>query len=481
MFENLAPVINNSPLFKSVFDNATANAVQLMDKDGYILDVNPAFTTAFGYTKEDLHGKHIRVLFTAEDQASQLPEIEIEKVNQHRSAVDRNYTIHKDGSCIWVTGESILAKDDDGNECIIKVMQDIHEQKLLEKFLKESKEFSESVVKSIADALVVSDLNFRIVKANNAFYNLFKINAKSVEGLHLNELENALLTSEKLKQQLNQMVENEEARDFQMESMDDSESKRHYAFKGSFIDGKLVNKKIVLVISDITDKIKSEQQRDDLLAFVIHELRNPLANITLCNTLLQQCIEENDKKSAEEFIAKSDSNTQRLKSLIQELYDATQAGSGNLHFNKKTFSFGELVKEVIDGVQLSNTNHEIRKTGVVDLEVHADRARISQVLNNYLLNAIKYSPAATKVDLLLAVENGNVVVSVKDYGPGIEQEKLSHLFDRYYRADNTKKVEGLGLGLYLSKQIIDAHNGRVWVESKVNEGSTFYFSIPTAS
>ncbi|MCW3108651.1 MAG: hypothetical protein JWQ09_3157 [Segetibacter sp.] len=478
MFENLEPALNHSPLFKSVFDNATISAIQIMDTDGFILHVNAAFTHSFGYTKEDLQGKHIKVLFTEEDQAMQMPEREIEKVNQHGFAVDRNYTIHKDGSCIWVSGESVLAKDDEGKEYIIKFLQDIHEQKLLEKFLKESKEFSDSVVSSITDGLIVFDLNFRILKANNTFYNLLKINEESVEGLHLFEVKNNFLTSEKLKQQLNEIIETETAGQFQLEWTDENSVTKHLSIKASFIDGKLVNKRIVLVINDITGKVSSEQQRDDVLAFVIHELRNPLANITLCNTLLEQSIDENDKEEAQEFLNKIKINTQRIKSLIQEMYDATRAGSGNLYFNKSTFCFEELVKEVIESVQLANNCHKINKTGHADVEVNADRERISQVISNYLLNGIKYSPKADKVDVHISIENGNVVVAVKDYGQGIAEDKIPHVFERYYRVDSSTKIEGLGLGLYLSKQIIDAHNGRVWVKSMENEGSTFYFSIP---
>lgn len=478
MFENLEPVLNHSPLFKSVFDNATITAIQIMDTDGFVLHVNTAFTRSFGYTKEDLQGKHCKVLFTEEDRAMQMPEREIEKVNQHGSANDKNYALHKDGTCIWVSGESTLVKDGDGREYIIKILQDIHEQKLLEKFLKESKEFSDSVVSSITDGLIVFDLNFRILKANNAFYNLLNINEESLEGLHLFELKNGFLSSEKLRQQIDKIIETETAGHFQMEWIDENTVTKHLSVKSSFLDGKLVNKRIVLVISDITDKISAEQQRDDLLAFVVHELRNPLANIALCNTLLEEAIDDNDKDEAGGLLGKIKTNTQRIKSLIQELYDAAQSGSGNLNFNKSIFSFEELVQEVIENVQLANKSHEIKKTGKADVEVNADRARIAQVLTNYLLNAIKYSPEADTVDVQLAVENSNVIIAVKDYGQGIAEEKIAHVFERYYRANDSKKIEGLGLGLYLSKQIIDAHDGRAWVKSRLNEGSTFYFSIP---
>jgi PAS domain S-box-containing protein len=478
MFEDVEPLFDKSPLFRSIYENASTNAIQVMDTDGYVVHVNEAFTHAFGYKKEDLFGKHCRILFTPEDQQMKMPEMEIEKVNQHFTATDRNYVVHKDGTCIWASGESLLAKSDDGKTIIIKLIQQIHEQKLLEKFLKESQEFSESVVRSITDAVIVLDLNLRILKANNAFYHLFDINLSSVEGLYPAELNHDFLSSEKLAQQLQKISETGAESQFQFEHKNEEGVASHFFIKASFIDGKLVNKRIVLVISDVTDKVKSEQQRDDLIAFVIHELRSPLSNITLCNTLIEQSIEENDKEGVAVYLDKSNKSANRLKLLIQELYDATKAGSGSLQFTKSGFDFTDLVDEVIESVQLLHKTHEINKEGEAQVEVYGDRERINQVLTNYLINAVKYSPQADKVNVRLHIENGNAIVAVTDYGKGIPEEKIPHIFDRYYRADASTKIDGLGLGLYLSKQIIDAHGGRTWIKSKENEGSTFYFSIP---
>jgi PAS domain S-box-containing protein len=386
--------------------------------------------------------------------------------------------MHKDGTCIWVSGESILAKDKEGRKFIIKFIQNIHEQKVLEKFLKESTEFSESVVKSITDAIIVFDTDLRILKANNAFYNLFQINQNNVEGLVIAEIAHPLIQSQELKQHLDVLLATETSNQFQLEWKFDETQTKHYNVKASFIDGKLVNKRILLVISDVTKKVQSEQQRDDLVAFVIHELRNPLANIALCNTLLEESINNDDKEGADEYLKMSKQNSLRLKSLIQELYDATKAGSGNLQFKKTSFVFDDLVNEVIETIQLTNTGYNIAKRGSVSLLVTADKSRISQVFSNYLLNAIKYSPGSDKVVVEVFLENSNVVVSVTDFGKGIPADEIDHLFERYYRAEKTNSVEGLGLGLFLSKQIIDAHNGRVWVTSEENKGSTFYFSIP---
>lgn len=478
MLRNLEPVFENSPLFKYVYENAAINTIILMDEEGYIIDVNEAFTHSFLYTKDDLHGKHARVLFTEEDQKKQMPELEIETVKQHGSAVDKNYIMRKDGSYVWVSGESVFAKDDKGKIFIIKIIQNVHEQKLLEKFLRDSQVFSESVVKSITDALIVIDTNYRILKVNNAFYNLFHINSKTIEGLHLFDLYHSFFNSGQLKKQVENMIEKETAGHFEFEWLVETGIVKHLSIEASFIDNEVVNKKLLLVITDITEKIQAEQQKDDLIGFAVHELRNPLSNVMLINSLLEQTIENNDKENAEELIKKSNESAKRLNSIVQELYDAIKAGSGNLQFNKSSFNFDELVQEVIESVQLAHPGYTIIKEGNADAEVSADRDRIRQVLSNYLSNAIKYSPGKDKADVKVYVEKENVAVSVTDYGEGIAEDKIPHIFKRYFRADNTKRIEGLGLGLFLCKQIIDAHNGRVWIKSKLKEGSTFNFSIP---
>ncbi len=108
----------------------------------------------------------------------------------------------------------------------------------------------------------------------------------------------------------------------------------------------------------------------------------------------------------------------------------------------------------------------------------ADRNKLMQVINNYLTNAIKYSPHNKEIDIGLCVENNNLQLSVTDKGNGIPADQLPHVFNRYYRGASTRKIEGLGLGLYLSKEIITAHRGRVWADSRVGKGSSFYFAIP---
>jgi signal transduction histidine kinase len=237
-------------------------------------------------------------------------------------------------------------------------------------------------------------------------------------------------------------------------------------------------KRILLVISDITIEKELEQQKEDLIGFVTHELRNPLANMTLCAELMEDSIRENRLEESEEYLAKTKTNLRRLTNVVSELHDATKAGSGQLKIEKQPVQYEDLVNDAIDTVKLLYPEHKIIKSGNAVLEVNADKHRLLQVLNNYLTNAIKYSPKADKVLIRLSIEKGRLVTSVTDFGEGIPANKLPHIFNRYYRIENIRGTEGLGLGLFLSREIIMAHGGEVWVESEENKGSTFFFSLP---
>jgi PAS domain S-box-containing protein len=471
--------IDSSGFYSAQFANSRQNAMILMDAEGYILKSNKAFEDHFGYSEKDLSGKHTRIFFTMEDQNLKKPEMEISTVKEHGSAEDNNYLVHKDGSLIWVMGESILM-DTDNEIYIAKIIHNIHTQKVMERFLVETNEFVESILKTIKDALVVVDADLRILKVNKAFYEIFEIPQEMIEGILLYDLNYAFWNEPGMQGKLETMVEENEffhQNQFQWKKSDGTARILNVTAKTMdySVDKK---KRILLVVSDITVEKELEQQKEDLISFVTHELRNPLANMALCAELMEDSVKENRVEETEEYLAKTRLNIRRLNNVVSELHDATKAGSGQLKINKQSLEYETLVNDAIDTVRHLYPNHKIIKTGNASVQVYADRHRLLQVLNNYLTNAIKYSPKADKVLIHLSANNGNLITAVTDYGSGIPANKIPHIFNRYYRIENTRVADGLGLGLYLSREIIAAHNGKVWVESEEHKGSTFYFSLP---
>jgi PAS domain S-box-containing protein len=221
-----------------------------------------------------------------------------------------------------------------------------------------------------------------------------------------------------------------------------------------------------------------EQKKDEFLSIASHELKTPLTSIKAFNQLMMRI---NDPPKLNDLIQKSAAHVLRLEKLISDLLDVSRINAGKMDYNMETFNFYEMLKDTIDGVQHTTASHQIILKSAEDITYTGDRFRLEQVVNNLLTNAIKYSPEANTVIVNCVLHDDNsLIVSVQDFGIGIEEKNLSRLFERYYRVDNTAmRFEGLGLGLFISAEILRRHNGSFWIESTPGAGSTFFFRLLT--
>jgi signal transduction histidine kinase len=186
--------------------------------------------------------------------------------------------------------------------------------------------------------------------------------------------------------------------------------------------------KLIIIMHDITVHKELEREREDVIGFVAHELRNPLANLVLCNELLGELIKENDTESIDDLLLRSKNNVMRLNKLIGELYDAAKMKSGNLKLNVSAFNFQEMIKEAIDTVKVLHPSYNIVVKGNGNIETNGDRYRLIQVVTNYLSNGIKYSDGNTEVELRITYTDNYITVAVKDYGLGISPKQIAFYF-----------------------------------------------------
>lgn len=220
----------------------------------------------------------------------------------------------------------------------------------------------------------------------------------------------------------------------------------------------------------------SEQKKDEFLSIASHELKTPLTSIKAFNQLISRT-RDNDK--VHYFSSKSAEHIDKLEWLINDLLDVTKINAGKMVYNMQPLDFRKLLLSSIDTIQQTSTTHQIILKGDEEIAYVGDHFRLEQVVQNFLSNAIKYSPKADRVIVDYKIEQGNIVVSIQDFGIGIARKDFSRLFDRYYRVDNsTMQFEGLGLGLYISSEILKRHQGSFWIESEESQGSTFYFRLP---
>lgn len=465
--------------FHALLNKARENSVLIADENGIVLAINNSFSASFGYTEDDIVGQSVKILFTKQDQERGLPEHEYESVLQTGQAYDNNYLVNKDKSITWVSGESVLVKDHKGSIRILKVIQNIHKQKESELELMRLNDFNESILASITDVVIIVDNKLNIIKANNAFVGLFRDEVPEISTINIASLIKPYDKNNELLRSLQQAaLTGNSFSNRQLEVDIPSFEKRIFEVSCTPLQD-YANNNMLLVVHDITIYKTLEREREDTIGFVAHEIKTPVANMTLINDIMQKAIDGNDMELIKKMHVRNTKSVARLEKIISELYEVSAANSGNIKLEMSVFNFDEMVKEAIDTVELLHPSFKINFDGGADVDVSGDRYRLIQVINNYIGNAIKYSDKKAIIEIVSRIDQNSVIFSVKDEGMGIPKEELPYIFERFYRAEKTTEIEGIGLGLFLCQQIIKAHKGYVWAESNEGKGSVFYFSIPT--
>jgi signal transduction histidine kinase len=226
------------------------------------------------------------------------------------------------------------------------------------------------------------------------------------------------------------------------------------------------------------DRLKS-----DFVAVVSHEVRTPLTSIKGSLELLGDDRFHKLPPPQKELLGICQANTERLISLINDILDFSKLESSRLSLNFEQMDVGRVLSEVVENIRnlaaIKGVELDVRIDSATG-SVEADPMRIGQVATNLIGNAIKFSPERGKIEIFASGDSSNVTISVKDYGKGIAQRDLSRLFQRFAQLDSstTRKAGGTGLGLVISKGIVEQHGGKIWVESSLGRGSTFSFSLP---
>lgn len=233
------------------------------------------------------------------------------------------------------------------------------------------------------------------------------------------------------------------------------------------------------VVQDITVEKETNRQKDDFISMVSHELKTPITSLKGYTQILNRKFQAVHDEQATTMLNKMNEQVKRLHYIVQDLLDVTRIEGDKVKFRIEEFSLNELVTQTVEDMQRTTEVHAIVLESCGETKIWADKERTSQVLINLLSNAISYSPKQSQIIVSTTCENGEFICAVRDFGPGIEKSKQSKIFERYYRASDASRFNaGLGLGLFISAEIIRRQNGRIWVESEPGAGATFYFSLP---
>ncbi len=234
-------------------------------------------------------------------------------------------------------------------------------------------------------------------------------------------------------------------------------------------------------VLDITDQKLDEQRKNDFIGMVSHELKTPLTSMLAYQQLLQKkLLKDGGDEFARVALAKSNQQIRKMTTMINGFLNISHLESGKIQLKKETFDLRVLLEELMEDFRMITSTHELILKACDHPMLYADREKISSVISNLISNAIKYSPQGKVILVSCNADQEHVEVQIKDEGMGIKTEDQAKLFQRFYRiaTSHRENISGFGIGLYLSKEIVERHEGKIWVESEAAKGSTFSFSLP---
>jgi two-component system phosphate regulon sensor histidine kinase PhoR len=331
-----------------------------------------------------------------------------------------------------------------------------------------------TVLASIADGVIMTDARSLILLANPAAGSLFNFQESQASGKPLIE---AVFNHE-----IDQLLKKCLASGEKQNATIDTTSGKFLGIIAVPLNTESMTGALLL-FQDLTELRNLQTMRREFVGNISHELRTPLAGIkAIVETLQDGAI--NDKEIAQDFLSKVNTEVDSLSQMVNELIELSRIETGRVSLNLAPVNLNNLVNEVIARLMPQAARKRIAiHTDLPDNlpQIQADRERIQHVILNILHNAIKFTPDSSEIKVVTAADAKSATVQFMDTGIGIAKEDLPHIFERFFKADRSRSNPGSGLGLAIAKHIIQAHGGKIWVQSQLGKGSTFSFSLPLSN
>ena len=503
--------------YRQLFSTET-DAIFLFDAEAFqFLDVNDAALNLYGYSREEF--LKLNVLDISAEREKTIASIK-ERISGKLDKIPLRYHKKKDGTIfpVEIYASTFILK---GRRLLVGVIRDITERINSENALRDSEKRYRLLAENVTDVIWVLDMNLQFTYMSPSVKYLRGYTAEEARKQKLEDvlppasLEVAMrVLKEELAEEKKEDKDLSRSRILELENKCKDGSTIWAEIKTSFLrdsDGQPIG--IVGVSRDITQRKKAEQDlkqseerlksalskleqaykdlqeldklKSDFISIVSHELRTPLTSIKNAASILLKARLKNhhlDEKEKEllEIILK---NTDRQTRMIRDLLDISKIESGVMEMQIERTDLVKLVRDVIKSFQFQFNERNIKHKFMApqkELPVLIDPDQISRVLNNLIDNAIKFSADNGEITIKIDEEGINTKSTVADNGIGISQEDKNKLFDKFFKAGDLKarKKSGAGLGLAIAKGIIEAHNGKIWVESEPEKGSSFHFTLP---
>ncbi|MBN8465773.1 PAS domain-containing sensor histidine kinase [Corallococcus exiguus] len=480
-------------------DSVKDYAILTLDPAGNIMSWNTGAERIKGYQAEEILGQHFSHFYTPEDVARGKPQQDLEVVNREGRFEEEGWRVRKDHSLFWANVVITAMRDAQGQLVGYgKVTRDFTERKLAQEHLLQSEERFRLLVEHIQDyAIYMLDPDGRVSTWNAGAERFKQYKAEEIIGQHFSRF----------------FPPEDVARGKPSYALQVATREGHFEEEAWRVrkDGSLFWASVVItalhdpsgklrgfakVTRDITQRKQTQERRelellrdavrarDEFLSVASHELKTPLTPLQLKLTALLRTVENNPSATLPvERIARdlevARRQVRKLSDLIEDLLDVSRISMGQLRLDRAPMDLAVLAREVVTryAPQSAQVDCVVTLEAATPIEGNWDRARVDQVITNLLTNALKYG-AGKPVHIRVRMDAGLAVLSVKDEGIGIPLSDQPRVFERFVRAVSERNYGGLGLGLFITQQIIEAHGGIVQVRSILGEGSTFTVMLP---
>lgn len=484
--------------FRKIFDSNVIGMIFSDVETGRIETANKVFVEMLGYTTKDLENGIIKWGDITPPDFQPISKISADLVKNEGFCppFEKQY-ITKSGKTIDVLVGSAILDDEDRKDAvsyIIDISKQKHNEKRrneLQKLIRKQQDEFYSIFKK-APALISirrgKDLVYEFV--NEAFIQ-FDGGSNYIGKTQLQE--GSQFETEALKTIERKVIQTGEtfiANSYKLQQKDEKtgvtkDSWFDIILNPVFSDNGVIDG-VAFFAFEVTDLMIAQKatkdlmnKKDEFMSIASHELKTPITSIKGYLQFALKMAQQEKFEHISGFIDKATKQIGKLTSLVDDLLDVTRIQAGKMVFTFSDFYINEVIEESVDGLQGSLGKHSILMEINQKINVHADKNRIEQVLSNFLSNALKYSPHADKIVIKTEQKANALRVSVRDFGIGIPKDKAEYIFDRFFRVEESSHLfSGLGLGLYISAEIIERHGGKIGVISDENKGAEFWFEIP---
>jgi PAS domain S-box-containing protein len=453
--------------------------IAYIDRDRRYRFANKTYETWFGYRPEEIYGK--QVVEVIGEAAYEIAKDKIERALSGELLTYEAELPYRQGSIRYVN--AILIPDISSNEEVrgyYALIADISDRKRAEQALRRS----EQQLRSIADALPILiayvDSQQRYLFTNRAYEKWFGRNPGELKGLSVQTV-----MGFSVYQQVREYIEivlSGQRVDFELEvpALDGNYHYLSVTYIPHTIEHRGV-KGFFASLVDITERKAVERMKEEFLSVVSHELRTPLTAIHGSLKLLATGMLGQLSEQGLQMLEIADESCDRLVRLINDILDFQRMNSGRVTLRQQNYDAAELVAKAVEAMQgMARQQNITLATEPISISVWLDPDYILQTLTNLIGNAIKFSNPGTTVWLQVSAQGDRVLFQVRDEGRGIPPDKLESIFERFHQVDasDSRQKGGTGLGLAICRQIIELHGGKIWAESTLGQGSTFYFTLP---